>query len=135
MKNPEYLKEKKEKSIKKSKQDIKSGRIYKEKAKLYELDGNKKVPLFDISIKGDKSGWHRAVVATIPDGSYWSISKGTEMVRLDDYDGEFEITLRNNVKLQLSLNDLADIVDTFLAYCHVQGNIINKRFIKTKKRK
>ena len=135
MKNKqEELEKKKARCLKKSKQEIKEGKTYKAKARLLELDSRMKVPLFDITIKGDKAGWHRSVTATVPPESYWTRPVGDEMVRIDDYDGELEITLRNK-KIQLPLCDLVDIVDTFLAYSYVQGNIFNQRFIKTKKRK
>jgi len=94
------------------------------KAEIFEVDGSREIPEFDMEMVEDNRGWYKKLTlkaSTHEDSQWYSDVKGTERIILEDFDLDTVITLpktkvREEQKIELSFCDLCDIITAFMAW-------------------
>lgn len=108
---------------------------------VYENVSNKDVPDMDIKYYGDESGFYTKVVGSAnQDSGYSESMKGKPRVTIEDWDMDMKVTVHGHKgepdkTIDLSLGDLAEIVEVMLAYNHIYkkkspAGLLSQRKIK-----
>lgn len=92
---------------------------------VYENVDHKDIPDMDIKYYGDESGFYTKVVGVANgDSQYVDSVKGKPRVTIEDWDMDMKVTIHGydgepDKSIDLSLGDLAEVVEVMLAYNHI----------------